>query len=108
MRGKDLETGDWSADRRVEQFGKLRKAQDEVLDLTNWHEFLKCLKYAGFRRGRMIASESAVIYTYILWLIGKCDFGLDYKTLRRMIARWFFMAHTTGRYTSVAGESNRS
>ena len=100
LRGKDLETGDWSADRRIEQFDKLRKAQDEVLDLTNWHEFLKCLKYAGFRRGRMIASESAVIYTYVLWLIGKCDFGLDYKRLRRMIARWFFMAHTTGRYTS--------
>ena len=100
LRGKELETGDVSAERRTQQFDKLRWAQDKVIDLTNWHEFLKCLSHAGFRRGRMIASENAVVYTYVLWLIGKCDFGLDLKTLRGVIARWFFMAHTTGRYTS--------
>ena len=100
LRGKDLETGDVSAERRIEQFERLRRAQDKGIDLTNWHEFLKCLNHAGFRSGRMIASESAVIYTYVLWLIGRCDFGLDLKTLRGVIARWFFMAHTTGRYTS--------
>jgi len=48
----------------------------------------------------MITSETAVIYTYLMWLIGRRDFGLDLKTLRGVIARWFFMAHTTGRYTS--------
>ena len=100
LRGKDLETGNVSAERRTEQFDKVRRAQDKVIDLTNWHEFLKCLNHAGFRSGRMIASESAVIYTYVLWLIGRCDFGLDLKTLRAVIARWFFMAHTIGRYTS--------
>ncbi|AXV04992.1 hypothetical protein DVS28_a0285 [Euzebya pacifica] len=100
LRGKDLETGDVSEERRDEQFDELRHAQDEVLDLTNWHEFLKCLTHAGFRSRRMITSENAVVFTYILWLIGKRDFGLDHKRLRGVIARWFFMSHTTGRYTS--------
>jgi len=100
LRGKDLDTGDISGDRRQEQFDELRRAQDDVIDLTNWHEFLKCLRAAGFRSRRMIASQNALIYTYILWLIGKRDFGLDLKSLRPLIARWFFMAHTTGRYTS--------
>lgn len=100
LRGKDLETGDVSAERRVAQFDELRRAQDDVLDLTNWHEFLKCLTHAGFRSRRMVTSENALIFTYVLWLIGKRDFGLDLKTLRGVIARWFFMAHTTGRYTS--------
>jgi len=100
LRGKDLETGDVSAERRVAQFEELRRAQNEVLDLTNWHEFLKCLTHAGFRSRRMVTSENALIFTYVLWLIGKRDFGLDLKTLRGVIARWFFMAHTTGRYTS--------
>ncbi len=100
LRGKDLETGDVSAERRAGQFDELRRAQDDVLDLTNWHEFLKCLTHAGFRSRRMVTSENALIYTYVLWLIGKRDFGLDLKTLRGVIARWFFMAHTIGRYTS--------
>ena len=100
LRGKDLETGLVSAERRTAQFNELRRAQDDVLDLTNWHEFLKCLTHAGFRSRRMVTSENALIYTYVLWLIGKRDFGLDFKTLRGVISRWFFMAQTTGRYTS--------
>ena len=100
LRGKDLDTGEVSEARRTAQFEKLRDAQDDVVDLTNWHEFLRCLSQAGYRRGRMITSESAVIYTYVLWLIGRRDFGVDRPVLRATIARWFFMAHTTGRYTS--------
>ena len=100
LRGKDLDTGDVSEERRTAQFKKLRTAQDEVVDLTNWHEFLKCLSQAGFRQSRMITSESAVIYTYALWLIGKRDFGVNRRLLRATISRWFFMAHTSGRYTS--------
>lgn len=100
LRGKDLRTGEVSTQRRVKQFDELRRAQDEVLDLTNWHEFLKCLLHAGFRRRRMLTSETALIYTYLLWLIGKRDFGIDLKTLRDVMARWFFMCHTTGRYTN--------
>ena len=100
LRGKDLETGEVSEGRRTQQFDKLRGTQDDIVDLTNWHEFLKSLAYAGFRSRRMVTSENALIFTYLLWLVGKRDFGLDLKTLRSVIARWFFMSHTTGRYTS--------
>lgn len=100
LRGKDLDTGDISAERRTAQFERLRPALDEVLNLTNWHEFLKCLTQAGYRSARMIASENAIIYTYVIWLIGRRDYGMKVSTLREVISRWFFMAHTTGRYTS--------
>jgi len=100
LRGKDLETGDVSAARREEQFARLKSAQDFVLNLTNWHEFLKCLARAGFRSSRMISSETALLYSYLLWLIGRRDYGVDLPVLREVIARWFFMSHTTGRYTN--------
>lgn len=100
LRGKDLETGKVSPAQRDAQFGVLKAAQSQVVDLTNWHEFLKCLAAAGFRNGRMISSANAIVYSYALWLIGRCHFGIDVKVLRGVIARWFFMAHTTGRYTT--------
>ena len=100
LRGKDLDTGEVSPQRRETQFDRLRNAQEDVLDLSNWHEFLKCLTAAGFRSRRMITSGNALIFTYTLWLIGRCDFKLDFRTLRAVISRWFFMAHTTGRYTT--------
>ncbi len=100
LRGKDLETGLVSVERRTEQFERLAIAHEEVLDLANWHEYLKCLQAAGFRSRRTISSENALLFSYALWLIGRIDFGIDLATLRPVIARWFFMAHTTGRYTS--------
>ena len=99
LRGKDLETGIVSEDRRTKQFEQLQGAQKQVLDLTNWQEFLKCLTHAGFRSSRMITSNYNLIYTYLIWLIGRCDFGLEFATLRPVIARWFFMSQTTARYT---------
>lgn len=100
LRGKDLETGSVSDERRLEQFGRLAEAQQKVLDLSNWHEYLKCIQAAGYRSRKMISSENALLFSYALWLVGRIDFGLDLPTLRGAIARWFFMAHTTGRYTS--------
>lgn len=100
LRGKDLKTAVVNTEQRVEQFDMLKRALDKVLNLNNWHEYLKCLIVAGFRGRYMVTSKNTIIFTYILWLIGRCDFGLGHHTLQRVIGRWFFMAQTTGRYTS--------
>jgi hypothetical protein len=100
LRGKELDTGRVSAERRQKQFDVLAAAQDKVLDLNSWHEFLKCLTAAGYRSRRMITSDNALLFSYALWLIGRFDFSLEVSALRPVIGRWFFMAHTTGRYTS--------
>jgi len=98
--GKNLDTGEVSEEIRNKHFDMFIRAQEEVLDLTNWHEFLKCLTMAGFMYRRMLSSETTLIYSYVLWLIGMRDTDLDKKSLQVLIARWFFMAHTTRRYTS--------
>lgn len=102
LRGKDLQTGEFSPERRDEQFDRLEKAQKEVLNLQNWHDFLKVIKRAGYIHPNLITSEMALVYTYSLWLIGKQDFGLDQHTLRDLMARWFFMSSLTSRYSSSA------
>lgn len=99
LRGKDLETGQFSPERRDAQFEKLQAAHEATLDLNNWHEYLKCVRHAGFRSGRMVSSETALMYVYVLWLLGRREFAVERKRLREVIARWWFMAHTTGRYT---------
>ena len=100
LRGKDLETRQFSDEQRVKQFALLQEAQAYTLDLQNWHEFFKVLKRAGYPSDQLISSQMAVLYTYALWLIGKRDFKVDLYRLREVMARWFFMATLTGRYTS--------
>jgi hypothetical protein len=99
LRGKDMETGEFSDERRHDQFASLQAAQKETLDLQNWHEFLKCLLRAGYRGHGMISSENAVLYSYALYLIGRRDFHVPLLELREALARWFFMVAVTGRYT---------
>ncbi len=99
LRGKDLETGQFSEDRRDEQFRRLRDAQAKVLNLQHWHDFMLCLRKAGYRSRRMISSANALIYTYTLYLIGKIELAMDEQALREVIAQWFFMSAVTRRYT---------
>lgn len=78
-----------------------RQAHEKVLDITNWHEFLQCLERAGFRGSKMISSDNAVLFTYAWWLFGRVDYRVPLSRLREVIARWFFMAQATGRYSGT-------
>lgn len=100
LRGKDLETEEFSDERRVQQFSIYADAQAKVLDLTNWHEFLKALKLAGFVGEKTISSQTAILYAYVFYLIGKYDYKIDHVTLRKIIAKWFFMISLTSRYSA--------
>ena len=99
LRGKDLETGEFSIERREKQFEKLKSSQSKVLNLVNWHEFIKAIKQAGFARHDYISSSNNFLYTYILFLIGREDIGMDLYELKKLIGKWFFMSSITGRYT---------
>ena len=99
LRGKDLETGEFSADRREEQFKKLDVAQEQALNLTNWHEFFKCVQSAGYVSSEMITSTNTLLYSYVLFLIGKYEYGVDHFDLRKVITKWFMMTSLKGRYT---------
>jgi len=100
LRGKDLETGEFSDERRDQQFGILKDTQMKVLDLTNWHQFLSTLTGAGFRSAEMISSQNTLLYSYAFYLIGKERFCLPDNVLRKLIGRWFFACTLTGRYTA--------
>ncbi len=99
LRGKDLDTEQFSDERRAAQFDVLKSAQDRTLNLQYWHDFMNCVRQAGFRSGKMISSENNLLFSYILYLMGRTGFGIDEFRLRQVISRWFFMSSLTGRFT---------
>lgn len=99
LRGRDPRTRSFDPEAREHNFAKLASAQDYALDLGNWHDYLRCIQRAGFRSGSMLSSKNNLIYGYVVYLIGRHDFGVDRDTLREAVARWFFMSAVTGRYT---------
>lgn len=99
LRGKDPDTGAYSADRREEQFRKLEEATPRVLDVTEWHLFINTLIGAGFRSSELISSANALLNAYALRLIGKLQCQVDEKTLGRVIGRFFFAVSLSGYYS---------
>lgn len=99
LRGKDLETGDFSEERRDRQFELLRNAQTRVLNLTHWHDFFATIRMSGYTGGRFISSNNNLIFAYVLYLMGRTEYGVPEHELRQAIAQWFFMSSLTGRYT---------
>lgn len=100
LRGRDAAIGLDNPEKREGQFALMREAQQAVLNLANWHHYLDSLKLAGYRGQKMISSETAIIYCYVLYLIGIRDYGIDRTAMRQVIAEFFFMAAMTGRYTN--------
>jgi hypothetical protein len=100
IRGRNIETGEFSESLRVQQFEKLKGSLSIVLDNTNWQGFLKILIGCGYKDEQLISSKNAVLYSYILYLIGKENFNVNHHELQRVIGHWFVMTSLTGRYSS--------
>lgn len=99
LRGQDPQTKLVTKQTRDENFDRLLDAQDKVLNLNDWHSYIVAVKRAGYRSRRMMTSVNNFLYCYIVHLIGRHEHGISVADLRESVARWFFMASLTGRYT---------
>ncbi len=99
MRGKDLETGIITKEKMDANLSKFKNALDEVTNLNNWHTFMGLFADAGYVNGSMVASSNAVVFCYILYLIGKYDYKVPPVALQKVIKKWIFMSTITYFYT---------
>lgn len=100
LRGKDLQTGQFSPGLREQQFDMLRKAQARTLDLTAWADFLSVVRSAGYRNEKYISSVTAMVFAYQLYLLGRTEFKVEGFVLKNAVARWLYMSLLTGRYSA--------
>lgn len=100
LRGKNLATRVFSEEMRDQQFERLERAQAQTLNLRHWHDFLSCIRMAGYRTRKMIWSDTNLLFSYTLYLIGRTEYAVDEMVLRRTIAQWFFMSAMTRRFSA--------
>lgn len=102
LRGRDPRTREIIPEHRERELEKLKIGQARALDPKHWDEYLKVIERAGIRTSAMVTSKNAVIYGYALWLIGRTEFEVPIDELREVMARWYFMAQITGRFSGSA------
>lgn len=99
LRGKNLKTGEVTQDIREENLKIFKNSLDMVSNLNNWHAFMNLMSTAGYLKGSLVASSNAVVFCYVLYLIGKNDYKVGSVELQRIIRKWVFMSTITGFYT---------
>jgi hypothetical protein len=96
---KDLETGIVTKEEMSANLFKFKNALDEVTNLNNWHTFMGLFAEAGYVNGNIVASSNAVVFCYVLFLLGKYDYKVQPITLQKIIKKWIFMSTITYFYT---------
>ncbi len=99
LRGKDLKTGNTNKETQEENLRKFKDALDKATNLNDWHAFLNMFAQAGYLNKNFVVSSNAVVFSYVLYLIGKYDYGVLSSELQRIIPRWIFMSTITSFYS---------
>lgn len=86
-------------DLRNQRFNVLKAKLPDVLDVHNWHEFLKSIMNAGYLSGDLILSGNAIYYTYAFYLIAKYRFHASYNENMHLTSLWYFYASLVSLYT---------
>lgn len=104
LQAKDRVTGAVDPDKQEHELDLLKSALPIVTDKLSWSEFIHAVRLAGFRSNRGITSETNVISSYVMFLLGRNRYSVPLADLRVVIAQWVFMSQLTSRYTG-SGES---
>lgn len=104
LRGKDLKTGVVATTTQDENLKKFKETLDIVTNLNNWHAFLNLFSQAGYITGAFVAATNAVVYCYVMYLIGKYEYKVKAVELNKIITKWIYMTTVTYFY-SISSES---
>lgn len=99
LRGKDLRTGIINPQVRRENLEKFRNALDIATNLNDWHAFLNLYADAGYYNQNMVSSSNGVIFSYVLYLIGKYEYKVSSVELRKVMKKWIYMSSVTSFYS---------
>ena len=99
LRGKNLKTGEIIQSVREDNLEIFKNSLDVATNLNNWHTFMNLFATAGYLKGSFVASSNAVVFSYVLYLIGKYDYKVPSVDLQKIIRKWIFMSTITGFYT---------
>lgn len=100
LRGADFDKkGVVNEELRNQRFDTLKAKMPDVLNVHNWHEYLKAILNAGYLSGELILSQNAIFYSYALYLIAKYRFDVSDNENMHLTSLWFFYASLVSLYT---------
>jgi hypothetical protein len=98
LSGRNFETREYEEAIAEESFKKLKTGIAAFMKKTHFDRLTMILRSAGFVTSKLIRSQNAVNFAYIIYLRGRAE-GIQADDLERIVRRWYAMSILTRRYS---------
>lgn len=98
LSGRNFETRSYESEIAEQSFARLKNGVFNFINETNFKRFLMIVKSAGFISPKLIRSQNAINFAYIVYLKLK-DLGVNSVHIESYVRRWLVYSILTGRYS---------
>ncbi len=98
LSGRNFETRTFEDTIAEQSFAKLKNGVNNFINETNFKRFLMIVKSAGFISSKLIRSQNAINFAYIVYLKLK-ELGVNTVLIESYVRRWLVYSILTGRYS---------
>lgn len=98
LSGRNFETRTYEDTIAEQSFATLKTGVNNFINETNFKRFLMIIKSAGFISPKLIRSQNAINFAYIVYLKLK-ELGVNSVAIESYVRRWLVFSILTGRYS---------
>ncbi|MBU6197038.1 MAG: DUF262 domain-containing protein [Candidatus Melainabacteria bacterium] len=98
LSGRNFETRTYEDTIAEQSFATLKTGVINFINETNFKRFLMIIKSAGFISPKLIRSQNAINFAYIIYLKLK-ELGINSVAIESYVRRWLVYSILTGRYS---------
>lgn len=98
LSGRNFETKQYEEAVAEDAFAKLKTGVLNFINKTHFDRLTMILRSAGFITSKLIRSQNAINFAYILYLRGRAE-GMPAADIERVVRRWYVMSLLRGRYS---------
>jgi hypothetical protein len=98
LSGRNFETRTYEDTIAEQSFATLKMGVANFINETNFKRFLMIIKSAGFISPKLIRSQNAINFSYIVYLKLK-ELGVNSVAIESYVRRWLVYSILTGRYS---------
>lgn len=99
LSGRNFENRTFENEIVETSFATLKKGILEFINETNFKRFLMIIRSAGFISPKLLRSQNAVNFAYIVFLILRSQKNLSDSQIEKYVKRWLVYSILTGRYS---------
>lgn len=98
LSGRNFETRTYEDSIAEASFKTLKAGVNNFINRTNFQRFLMIIKSAGFISPKLIRSQNAINFAYIVYLKLR-ELGVNPVSIESYVRRWLVYSILTGRYS---------